>query len=418
MLALKGGSREAGKAKNGKAGTLALAEADINFEAHQERRQSNAKASTSDTAAPSQQKSAAQDKKRKQPPDKATDVQPHVTDNGAAGDVQPASRSNHLPKGTGQSAAAPAHKLTKVGSASITDDSTEAVQPPAASNKPGIRQHSSQVASLPPFALPGSASTPSALSRLPSQTSGMPGGTLTSSTRISLPPKLTQLTSLRSKLPVQELQQADDSPDGSDTEAEEAAAAGAAAAAAGAAAAAAAVEAHLKGVTQQFDALLQNTLQRTKDSVHKVTQFAVRAAAGKHGKTAAHRLVIMILDLIETAQMSKRVDLFYLLDSLLQVGSSCSWTEDSCLSLPSRQEDACVYCLHNCLPGCTNIKAFGIRIALLFWACRLLLILVYLTVSIGQPQREQGRQRGQSGSIQDLFQGHCSRSAQDSQCHG
>ena len=29
----------------------------------------------------------------------------------------------------------------------------------------------------------------------------------------------------------------------------------------------------------------------------------------------------MVLDLIETAQMSKRVDLFYLLDSLLQVDS-------------------------------------------------------------------------------------------------
>ncbi|KAL0026343.1 hypothetical protein WJX79_000820 [Trebouxia sp. C0005] len=43
--------------------------------------------------------------------------------------------------------------------------------------------------------------------------------------------------------------------------------------------------------------------------------------AGKSGKTAAHRLVIMVLDMIETAEMSKRVDLFYLLDSLLQVSS-------------------------------------------------------------------------------------------------
>ena len=123
-----------------------------------------------------------------------------------------------------------------------------------------------------------------------------------------MPPGLTQLSSLRSKLTAPE---ASVSPSAGDVSDEEAAAT--------AAAAAAAAEAHLKTVMQDFEGLLQSTLQRTKESVHRVTQFAVKAAAGKQGKTAAHRLVIMVLDLIETAPMSKRVDLFYLLDSLLQV---------------------------------------------------------------------------------------------------
>ena len=312
LLALKDGARLAGKVTNGKVENLA--EADSSFEAQQERRESNAKATPNGTAAAagvraSQQRSAAQDRKRKQPSDQAGHFQPQTEEDGAAGGARPASGNNQLPM-SGQSAAGPAQKLNKASSASIADDSTHAAHNAGASSKPRVQQHSSKVASLPPFALPGSAaSTPSASSRPLSHTTSISGG-MSSSTRISLPPKLTQLTSLRSKPPVQELK-ADDSPLDSDTEAEEAAAA--------AAAAAAAVEAHLKGVTQQFDAMLHTTLQRTKESVHKVTQFAVRAAVGKHGKTAAHRLVIMVLDLIETAQMSKRVDLFYLLDSLLQV---------------------------------------------------------------------------------------------------
>ena len=310
VLALKDGARLAGKVTSSKVG--ALAESDSSLEAQQERQESNAKATTSGTAAasearPSQQKSAAQDRKQKQPTDKANDVQSQRVEDGAAGDARPASANNQLPL-TGQSAVGPTQKLTKANSASVVDN-TDAAHTAGAGSKPGIQQHSSKLASLPPFALPGSSSTPSASSRPLSHATSIPGA-ISSSTRISLPPKLTQLTSLRSKAPVQELK-ADDSPVDSDTEAEEAAAA--------AAAAASAVEMHLKGVTQQFDSMLQNTLQRTKESVHKVTQFAVRAAVGKHGKTAAHRLVIMILDLIETAQMSKRVDLFYLLDSLLQV---------------------------------------------------------------------------------------------------
>lgn len=307
VLALKDDARLVGGAKNGKVGSPG--DGDSTVQAHQERRESNAKATTSATAGStgvcsSQQKPAAQDRKRKQPSDKADSGQPQRLEDGAAGDVRPANKHHPL---AGQSAAGPAHQLTKAGSASTPHDSTEAAPSAGGTSKPGVRQHGNQAAAPAPFALPGSASTPSASSRLLSQTTSIPGG-MSGSTRISLPPKLTQLASLRSKPPAQGLK-ADSSPVDSDTETEEAAAA----------AAAAAVEAHLRGVTQQFDAMLHNTLQRTKESVHKVTQFAVRAAAGKHGKTAAHRLVIMILDLIETAQMSKRVDLFYLLDSLLQV---------------------------------------------------------------------------------------------------
>ena len=321
MLALKDEARSVGGAKNGRVGSPV--EGDSTIQAHQERRESNAKATTSATAGPagvrpSQQKPAAQDRKRKQPSDNdiANNRLPQRAEEGAAGDVQPANKAR-------QSAPGLVHKLTKTGSASIAHDSPEAAHTAGSGSKPGVPQHGNQAAASAPFALPGSASTPSATSRPLSQTTSIPGG-MSGSTRISLPPKLTQLTSLRSKPPPQELK-ADSSPADSETETEEAAAA----------AAAAAVEAHLKGVTQQFDAMLHNTLQRTKESVHKVTQFAVRAAAGKHGKTAAHRLVIMILDLIETAQMSKRVDLFYLLDSLLQVGllvdeCSTAWTAYRC----------------------------------------------------------------------------------------
>lgn len=200
-----------------------------------------------------------------------------------------------------------AEEPSQAGSKIVDGGDKASLLPAAAASKLDARLHSSKSGSLPPFALPGSASTPSAMSRLPSQTSSLLGGVATS-TRISLPPGLTQLSSLRSKTPAAEVK-AEDSPGSSDAAAEEAAAV----------ATAAAAESHLKGIMHHFSGLLQNTLQRTKDSVHKVTQFAVRAAAGKNGKAAAHRLVVIILDLIETASMSKRVDLFYLLDSLLQV---------------------------------------------------------------------------------------------------
>ncbi|KAL3151956.1 hypothetical protein ABBQ32_001081 [Trebouxia sp. C0010 RCD-2024] len=303
------GARPAVKAQNGKVETSTPTEDDDTIEAHQERRESNGTATTSATTVPalSQQKPVAQDRKQKHPLDTGTDVQPHRTESGAVGGVLPASGGNQA----SATMTASTQKLSKAGSASVTDNSTEAAQTAAAGSKPSVRLDSKQTALLPPFTLPGSASAPSASPRLPSRASSILGGASTS-TRISLPPKLTQLTTLRSKAPLPELK-SDESPSEVDSEVEEAAAAAAVAIAA------TAVEAHLKAVTQQFDALLQNTLQRTKDSVHRVTQFAVRAAAGKHGKTAAHRLVIMILDTIETAHTSKRVDLFYLLDSLLQV---------------------------------------------------------------------------------------------------
>lgn len=332
------GATPAVQAQNGKAETSAPTEDDDNTEPHQERRESNGKATTSATAVPvAKQKSVAQDRKRKQPSDTGTGVQLHRTESGAAGGVLPGSGGNQ----TSATMTASTQKLSKGGSASITDDSTEAAQTAAASSKPAVWLQSNQTALLPPFALPGSASAPSASPRLPSRTSSILGGASTS-TRISLPPKLTQLTTLRSKAPLQELKSGE-SPSDNDSEAEEAAAA--------AAAAATAVEAHLKAVTQQFDALLQNTLQRTKDSVHRVTQFAVRAAAGKHGKTAAHRLVIMILDTIETAHMSKRVDLFYLLDSLLQVQLVWLRANMNLLSrlFPVRQR--ALQCSYSCVAG-------------------------------------------------------------------
>ncbi len=193
-----------------------------------------------------------------------------------------------------------------VGSPSVTGNAQAAL----ASSKAGGRLPGSKSSSLPPFALPGSTTTASILSRLPSQAGGLLGGLTGStptSTRIAMPSGLGQLSSLRSRVPASDAKESA-SPTAAKPDAE-------------AVAAAAAAEAHLKTVLQQFDALLHNTLQRTKDSVHKVTQFAVKAAAGKSGKTAAHRLVIMVLDMIETAEMSKRVDLFYLLDSLLQVAN-------------------------------------------------------------------------------------------------
>ena len=209
-----------------------------------------------------------------------------------------------------------------VGSPSVTGNA----QPTLASSKAGGRLPGSKSSSLPPFALPGSTTTASILSRLPpSQAGGLLGsltGSTPTSTRIAMPSGLGQLSSLRSRVAA--------------SDAKESASPTSAKPDAGVVAAAAAAEAHLKTVLQQFDALLHNTLQRTKDSVHKVTQFAVKAAAGKSGKTAAHRLVIMVLDMIETAEMSKRVDLFYLLDSLLQVAN------DPCTDSAICHE--CVYC--------------------------------------------------------------------------
>ena len=175
---------------------------------------------------------------------------------------------------------------------------------PASSNG---RLLPSKSSSLPAFALPGSNTSSSKLSRLPSLAGGLksgPMGSAPTSTRIAMPSGLSQLSNLRSRAPPSDVQESV-SPSAAEPDAE-------------AAAAAAAAEVHLKTVLQQFDALLHNTLQRTKESVSKVTQFAFKAATGKNGKTAAHRLVIMVLDMIETAHMSKRVDLFYLLDSLLQ----------------------------------------------------------------------------------------------------
>lgn len=334
------GARPAVKAQNGKVETSTPTEDDDTIEAHQERRESNGTATTSATTVPalSQQKPVAQDRKQKHPLDTGTDVQPHRTESGAVGGVLPASGGNQA----SATMTASTQKLSKAGSASVTDNSTEAAQTAAAGSKPSVRLDSKQTALLPPFTLPGSASAPSASPRLPSRASSILGGASTS-TRISLPPKLTQLTTLRSKAPLPELK-SDESPSEVDSEVEEAAAAAAVAIAA------TAVEAHLKAVTQQFDALLQNTLQRTKDSVHRVTQFAVRAAAGKHGKTAAHRLVIMILDTIETAHTSKRVDLFYLLDSLLQVKLVWLWANMDLLPRlsPVRHRALQIQCTNNC----------------------------------------------------------------------
>jgi len=210
------------------------------------------------------------------------------------------------PTGHPVKAASRGYSTGTVGSPSVTGNAQAAL----ASSKAGGRLPGSKSSSLPPFALPGSTTTASILSRLPTQAGGLLGGLTGStptSTRIAMPSGLGQLSSLRSRAAASDTKEPA-SPTTAKPDAE-------------AVAAAAAAEAHLKTVLQQFDALLHNTLQRTKDSVHKVTQFAVKAAAGKSGKTAAHRLVIMVLDMIETAEMSKRVDLFYLLDSLLQVAN-------------------------------------------------------------------------------------------------
>ena len=298
MCSLQDGGTPASETNNGKEDGQGQTRSDSNLKAQQDRRESNAKATTSASASPaatncpSQQKSKAHGQKPKQLSSLQADAPSQTAEAGVKNGQASTSGKDELQlKKT--IVAAPAEKPSQPGGTTVNG-----------SSKLGAHLHSSKSGSLPPFALPGSAST--AISRLPSS---LLGGASTS-TRISLPPGLTQLSSLRSKTPAADVK-AEDSPTGIDGAAEEAAAV----------AAAAAAESHLKGIMQHFGGLLQTTLQRTKESVHKVTQFAVRAAAGKNGKAAAHRLVVMILDQIETVSMSKRVDLFYLLDSLLQVTS-------------------------------------------------------------------------------------------------
>ena len=292
---------------------LGQAEADAIVEAQQEQRDSNAKTTTSAAASPaaahtvSQTRQKALGQKRKQPSGTLADAPSGSAAISSDKGAQAIAGKSRPPVNSGM-AASPAHKPSKSGSGTMNGTTTNLSQTPTAiGSKPGMHLLSSKGGSVPASALPGSASASGALPRLQSQTSSVVGGVSTS-TRISLPPGLTQLTSLRSKTPAADAK-AVASPAVSEADAEEAAAS----------AAAAAAEAQLKTVLQQFNVLLHETLQRTKESVHKVTQFAVGAAAGQNGKTAARRLVVMVLDLIETVQMSKRVDLFYLLDSLLQV---------------------------------------------------------------------------------------------------
>lgn len=300
----------------------------------QERRASHGKASSSVPAAASDVDAASKSKpsgakqKRRHAEAPAKEPMAARQANPELSAAKPAAKTNDIaPKPLAAPTAPPAKAASRgdgtgaVGSPSVTGNAQAAL----GSSKAGGRLPGSKSSSLPPFALPGSTTTASILSRLPSQAGGLLGGLTGStptSTRIAMPSGLGQLSSLRSRVPASDAKESA-SPTAAKLDAE-------------AVAAAAAAEAHLKSVLQQFDALLHNTLQRTKDSVNKVTQFAVKAAAGKSGKTAAHRLVIMVLDMIETAEMSKRVDLFYLLDSLLQVAN------DPCTDSAICHE--CVYC--------------------------------------------------------------------------
>ena len=166
-------------------------------------------------------------------------------------------------------------------------------QPPSDSPKPvNLLSHSSSAARpIPPFQAPKlSLPTPA------------------SSTRIAMPRSLTSLASLKS---------ADSLPRAEPVSSP--AAAPEPAASSSTAAELAASEGQLQATAQQFQDLLQNTLQRTKEGVHRVREFVLKVAGGQNGKVAARRLIIMVLDYIETAQMHKRIDLFYLMDSLLQV---------------------------------------------------------------------------------------------------
>ncbi len=299
----------------------------------QERRASHGKASSSVAAAASDvdaasksKPSGAKQKHRQEAPAKQPTAAGQANPELSA--AKPAAKTDDIaskplvgPTAHPVKAASRGDSTGAVGSPSVTGNAQAAL----ASSKAGGRLPGSKSSSLPPFALPGSTTAASILSRLPSQAGGLLGGlsgSTPTSTRIAMPSGLGQLSRLRSRAPASDAKESA-SPTAAKPDAE-------------AAAAAAAAEAHLKTVLQQFDALLHNTLQRTKDSVHKVTQFAVKAAAGKSGKTAAHRLVIIVLDMIETAEMSKRVDLFYLLDSLLQVA------HDSCAD--SAICHGCVFC--------------------------------------------------------------------------
>lgn len=168
-----------------------------------------------------------------------------------------------------------------------------AAQPPSSSPKPAN-----------PLSHPSSAARPT----LPFQAPKLPLPMPASSTRIAMPRSLTSLASLKTadSLPRAE-------PVSSPATAPEPAAISSSAAEL------AASEGQLQATAQQFQDLLQNTLQRTKEGVHRVREFVLKVAGGQNGKVAARRLIIMVLDYIETAQMHKRIDLFYLMDSLLQV---------------------------------------------------------------------------------------------------
>ena len=156
-----------------------------------------------------------------------------------------------------------------------------------------------------PASQPNSAARPG----LPFQVPKLPLTGLASSTRIAMPRNLTSLSSLKTAESIPKAETATTSSP----------AAPESLAASSMAAELAASEGQLQATAQQFQGLLQNTLQRTKEGVHRVREFVLKAAGGPNGKVAARRLIIMVLDYIETAQMHKRIDLFYLIDSLLQV---------------------------------------------------------------------------------------------------
>lgn len=148
---------------------------------------------------------------------------------------------------------------------------------------------------------------------MPLRASKLPLPATASSTRIAMPRGLTSLSSLRTadSIPILKTE-AVSSP----------AVASEPATGSSSAAELAKSEGELQATMQQFEDLLQNTLQRTKEGVHRVREFVLKAAGNPNGKVAARRLIIMVLDYIETAQMHKRIDLFYLMDSLLQVGNT------------------------------------------------------------------------------------------------
>ena len=148
---------------------------------------------------------------------------------------------------------------------------------------------------------------------LPFQVPKLPLTALASSTRIAMPRNLTSLSSLKTAESVPKAEAVSTSSPAVVPEVS---------AALASAAELAASEGQLQATAQQFQDLLQNTLQRTKEGVHRVREFVLKAAGGPNGKVAARRLIIMVLDYIETAQMHKRIDLFYLIDSLLQVSQN------------------------------------------------------------------------------------------------